>query len=378
MPSTVSISKCSNYSIDNLTNSINESINLIGGLTKLISKGDKVLLKPNMLAGRPPENAVTTHPQFVKAVILLLQDAGAKVTVGDSPGLGSSIKVGAKCGIKDVCDDTNVELLNFSTLTTIHNPLGKTFKIIEVADEVLKFDKIINLPKMKTHAQMYLTMGVKNMFGCVPGKRKHQWHFEAGTNSDFFASMILELCMFLNPTLTIMDGVLSMEGNGPGSGTPIKTNLIFASTNVLALDMVATKVLNANPYNVPILKSAIERNLIKDDLSDIVVVGESINDSAISNFDFPPLISANFIDSLPSFIERPLRQSLSTRPVVNNTTCTMCNICKDVCPAHIITSEKIIEIDYNECIRCYCCQEMCPEKSISIEDGWLKKLLSNF
>lgn len=377
MPTIVSIQKCSDYTQAKLKNSINESLNLIGGIESFVGPGDNVLLKPNMLAGKPPESAVTTHPEFVKSVIELIKETGAKVTVGDSPGLGSSQKVGAKCGISKVCEETNTELINFTELTAVTNPdEHSTFKVIEVAKEVLSFNKIINLPKMKTHAQMYLTMGVKNMYGCIPGKRKHQWHFEAGTNTDFFASMILELCLFLNPVLTIMDGVTSMEGNGPGSGTPRNTGLIFASSNVLALDLVATKALNANPADVPILKSAINRGLINEDLSDIQILGEELSTITINDFDFPPLISANFINKLPNFIERPLRQSLSTRPVVNSTTCTMCNICKDVCPAHVISSNEKIVIEYDGCIRCYCCQEMCPENSISVKEGLLRKVLT--
>lgn len=377
MPTNVSIQKCSDYTQPNLENSINESLRLIGGIESYISPGDNVLLKPNMLAGKPPESAVTTHPEFVKAVIELVKKTGAKVTVGDSPGLGSSLKVGAKCGIAQICEETDTELINFTELTTVTNPnKDSTFKIIEVAKEVLSFNKIINLPKMKTHAQMYLTMGVKNMYGCIPGKRKHQWHFEAGTNTDFFASMILELCLFLNPTLTIMDAVTSMEGNGPGSGTPRHTGLIFASNNAVALDLVATMALKAKPMDIPILKSAITRSIIKSDLSDIQIYGEELNTVTINNFDFPPQISANFINKLPNFIEQPLRQSLSTRPVVNHSTCTLCNICKDVCPAHVISSGEKITIELDNCIRCYCCQEMCPENSISVQEGLLRKVLT--
>ena len=101
-----------------------------------------------------------------------------------------------KAGILEVCQEAGVELIEFTENVAVDNPGGFLFRRLEIAKEVLEFDGIINLPKVKTHAQMFLTLGIKNMFGCVAGKAKPQWHLSAGTDSQAFAAMILDLHLF--------------------------------------------------------------------------------------------------------------------------------------------------------------------------------------
>ena len=375
MSSEVSILKCNEYSDAEVKGAVKEAVDLIGGASRFIKRGERILIKPNLLAGKPPDAAVTTHPAVVRAAIELVKEAGGVPVVGDSPAVGNAMKVAERCGIARVAEDLSVDIIDLSTAVTVENPSSRTFKRLEIAKEVLEVDGIINLPKLKTHAQMYLTMGVKNIFGCVPGKRKVQWHFSAGVNADDFAGMILDLYLHLRPRLTIIDAVVSMEGNGPASGSARRTGFVAASPDAIALDRVMVEVLGARVTDVPILKKAAEYGIEASDLSTIDVLGQGVDDVRAEGFEFPPLISTNFASVLPGFLDRRLRKALTSRPHIEDSRCRLCALCVRVCPAETMTEAGRIVIDYDRCIRCFCCQEMCPWHAISVKEGWLKRLL---
>ena len=172
-----------------------------------------------------------------------------------------------------------------------------------------------------------------------------------------------------------MDGIVGMEGNGPGSGESVKTGLIFASVSAVSMDTVITEVLGAEPSMPPIQRVAIGWELPGTTLRNIEVLGEKISDIKIERFNFPPLIHTNFADKLPYFVETRLRKAITTRPHIHTKTCVLCNKCVNICPATVMSSAKKIKINYSECIRCYCCQEACPVGAISPKDGWLKKIV---
>lgn len=376
--STVAIKKCASYEKRAVLEAVAGCLALLGGMEKFVKRGERVLVKPNLLGPKPPEAAVTTHPEVVRAVLALIKEAGACPVVGDSPGLGSARKAAEKSGILEVCSEMGVELIELKDLVVADNPKGRTFRKLEVAREALDAGSIINVPKLKTHAQMYLTMAIKNLFGCVPGKLKAQWHLSAGVESRHFASMLLELCVFLSPRLSIMDAITAMEGNGPGSGDPRHLGLIFAAENPVALDAVASAVVGASAHDVPLLMAAKEAGLSEAEAANNLVLGENIESVRVRGFKFPPLSSTNFTERLPWFIDRPLRKALTARPHIENKKCTLCGVCVAVCPAGVMEKTGRIEITYDRCIRCYCCQEMCPEGAISAKEGWLKRLLPGF
>ncbi len=372
--STVSIIRSEEYG-KGVYDKVRESVDLLGGISKFVKKNERILIKPNLLLDKPADAAVTTHPDIVAATIQLVKEAGATPVVGDSPCLKSALKVATGSGILDACKASGTELIEFTENVAIDNPGGYLFRRLEISKEVLAFDGIINLPKLKTHAQMFLTLGIKNLFGCVAGKAKPQWHFSAGADSQSFAAMILDLHLFLNPRLNIMDGIVGMEGNGPGSGDPKEIGLVLASSDAVAMDTVITEILGADPEAPPIQRVASGWELPGSRLSNIQVLGEKISEVKIESFNFPPLVHTNFADKLPYFLESRLRKAITTRPHVNNKSCTLCNRCLNICPATVMSSTNKIRIDYNECIRCYCCQEACPEGAISPKDGWLKKII---
>ena len=371
----VSITKCSGYDDARVFRAVKEAVDLVGGIKKFVKPGEVVLLKPNLLAGKTPESGVTTHPSILRAALILVTEAGGVPMVGDSSALGSTEKNAEKAGYAEICKEFGAEFVELKTPVNLKNPEGKIFKRMEVAKEALSCDVIINLPKMKTHAQMYLTLAVKNLFGCVPGKRKLQWHLSAGIDTAYFASMLLDLMALVKPGLNILDAVTAMEGNGPASGDLRDVGLIMASGDALALDTVAAQVLGAKPNDMPVLKKAREITPGLVDLKEIAVKGARIEDVRIANFKFPPLVDIDFSSILPYFISKRLKKAMTSRPDIDAQNCALCNVCASLCPADAMEKTNRIVIDYDLCIRCYCCQESCPQGVINAKEGWLKKLL---
>ncbi len=327
----------------------------------LFSRGDRVLLKPNMLAPTRPEKAVTTHPLLVKAVAEKLLDLGAKPAVGDSPALSSAEKVGRVSGIRAVAEELGLELVELDSPVEVKGQ--SFFKRLEVSRKLLEFDRVVNLPKFKTHTQMVLTLAVKNMFGTVPGKLKAEWHVRASEYMDF-ARMLYSVYSVKPPVLNIMDGVVAMEGNGPQNGRPYPLGLVMASEDGLALDYVASKIVKAEDL-VYLIKMAKEEGL----LPEISVGGDLQDPPEAEGFALPSTVPLS-----PSLARRFLRRSLP-RPKIIPEKCTACGICQEACPTgSILEVGKSPRINYETCISCFVCQEVCPFDSIEFTQGILRRI----
>lgn len=372
MKSSVSIVKCQNYDENKVLSGLRRSIDLIGGIQTFVKKGHHVLLKPNLLYGKSPEKAVTTHPAIVKGVIEIVREAGGVPFIGDSPSIGSLMKAAEKAGIKAVADEMKCPLVEFNRPLLPPNGKGKIFKQLEIDQTVLEADVIINLPKWKTHVQMLLTLGVKNLFGCIPGPRKALWHLKAGEDRKTFAQILVDLYQVIQPSLTLLDGIVGMEGNGPNSGRPIPLGLILASGDSLSLDQIVCDLLGISRKSLLTNRVAFEQGLGKDKID---VVGERVEDVKISNLQFPTLSQMDW--NLPGFLTRALKNALTSRPFIEEERCKACDRCEEICPPKALARKgKDLIFDYEQCICCFCCLEVCPEGAISIKPGWGLKLLS--
>jgi uncharacterized protein (DUF362 family)/Pyruvate/2-oxoacid:ferredoxin oxidoreductase delta subunit len=336
-----------------------------------VKRGDRVLLKPNLLYGKPPEKAVTTHPSVVRGMIEIVREAGGAPSIGDSPGMERLGRAAEKAGIKRVADEMGCPLVEFDRPVVPTDKKGKWFKQLEVDRSVLDADVIINLPKWKTHGQMLLTLGVKNLFGCVPGPRKALWHLKAGQDQKLFARMLIDVYLTVRPALTILDGIVGMDGNGPGSGRPVPLGLLLGSRDPLHLDQIVCDLLGIHRELLTTNRVAFESGIGK---SEIEVVGEKVEKVKVADFQLPPLSDLGW--SLPGFLKRALKKALTGRPVINEEVCKICGRCKEICPPKALTQEGRLALDEQKCIRCFCCQEICPEGAISIEPGWAQKLVS--
>lgn len=372
MSTTVSIVKCADYDREKVHAAVKRAVDLVGGIGAFVKPGDRVLLKPNLLKGRPPEAAVTTHPEVVRAVIRLVRDAGGEVMVADSPGMGDLRRVCEKAGILDVIEEEGAALPASEEPVQVRSH-GR-FQRFEISRWAHDADAIINLPKLKTHGMTTLTGAVKNLFGCVPGKRKVQWHFNTGVNHDLFMRMLVELCALLKPRLTIMDAVIGMEGNGPGSGDPRPIGVVIAGRDPVAVDAVSSKLVGVAPERLPIIRAAAAAGIGETRLEKISILGEPLSGAAVRHFRLPPRSHLEW--KLPEWARRSLKNAFTTRPVIDNAACIQCGICQGHCPQGAIeTKGARLEIRYRNCIRCFCCQEFCPQGAITVGRGWGLKLI---
>lgn len=343
-----------------------------GGMSAFVRPGQKVLLKPNLLAAKSPERAVTTHPEIVRAVIHSVQKAGGVVSVGDSPGIGSPRQVAQKSGILEVIESTGAHFAPFEESVKIR-PEGGTFQELEIARDILDADLIINLPKLKTHQMMGLTCAVKNLFGAVVGMRKPRLHLQAGSDKAFFALMLLELAEHIKPALNIVDAVVAMEGDGPGSGDPIQVGVLLAGIDSQAVDTVATELVGFSPEQVWTQDIARKTGREFCTLDEITLLGDPLDSLRPARFRAAKSTDVNF--GLPNFLKDPLKNSLTARPVPDMDTCQTCGLCVKHCPPDAMKiSEQKLVIDYQRCIRCFCCQELCPYGALMTKQGLLLRL----
>ena len=354
---------------------VNEALHLLleplGGIENFVKPGQKVLIKPNLLAGKSPEKAVTTHPEIVRQVILLAQSAGAIVTVGDSPGLGKPENVARKCGIYQVVEATGARFAAFEESVPVKFGSG-TFHQLEVAREVLDTDIIINLPKLKTHQMMGYTGAVKNLFGLVVGMRKVRLHLQAGTDKAFFALMLLELAERFEPALSIMDAVVGMEGNGPGNGEAVQIGALLASPHTLALDTVATTMVNLPEERVWTQKVARESGRRGASLDELDLHGTPLEKLRPARFRPAKTSDINF--GLPTPLKNLLKNAITAQPEISHA-CQLCGHCVTHCPPEAMSmDDNRVRIDYGRCIRCFCCQELCPHAAIITRQGVLLRL----
>ncbi len=371
MKPSVSIVRCETYDEKEVLQGLRQAVDFIGGIRSFVRQGDRVLLKPNLLFGKEPEKAVTTHPSVVKGIIRLVKEAGGVPFIGDSPGFGSARRAAEKSGIRVAAEAMGCPVVELDTPVPCPRG-GRFFRQFEIDEKVLGADVVVNLPKWKTHGMMLLTLGVKNLFGCVPGPKKALWHLKAGEKRDLFAKALVDLYDLIRPSLTLLDGVVGMEGNGPSSGTPRRLGLLLAANDALSLDQIVCDLLRLPREALITNRVAMEGGLGGGDVD---VLGMTLDEARIDGFKLPPLSATDW--NLPGFLRRALKNALSARPVVSEDLCRQCDRCTEICPPGVlIRKARGLVLDYGKCIRCFCCQEICPEGAISIEPGWVKRLVS--
>ncbi len=342
--------KKASYEYDALRPLIFDMIESAGSC--VIGRDTRVLIKPNLLLPARPEKAILTHPLVVKAVVEYVLEHGGRPVISDSPAMGSFEKILKEGGYADVFKGVDVEFKRFETSAKID--IGPPFGKIEIAREAMEANSVINIAKLKTHTQMLLTLGVKNIFGCIVGFRKPEWHLRNGIDRDMFATLLVKIYAAVNPCITIIDGVLAMEGQGPGkSGLPRPIGIIAGSSSAFALDRAICQMIGIEPDRLPTNKAARQLGLAPDD---VTVQGDF---EMIQKFKLPDMGKVTFG---PKPVQRMIRKHLLQRPVVDSSLCELCGECWRYCPAKAISrGKKRIVFDYDKCIRCYCCLEICPQ-----------------
>ncbi|WAM32134.1 DUF362 domain-containing protein [Caldicellulosiruptor naganoensis] len=366
----VAIVRCNTYNVDDIKKALEKGIDLLGfEFTRL----NKVLLKPNLLMKKRPEEAVTTHPAVVEAVVKIIQEKTNEIIIADSPG-GPYTKrrleaVYQAAGLKELEKYKKVTL-NYDTSSKEIQLDRSILKKISFISPYFEVDSLINLPKLKTHRMAVYTGAVKNLFGLVPGGQKAELHFRL-QEVDKFMEMLLDIYSTAKPILNIMDAIVGMEGEGPSAGKPRSLGLLLISQDAIALDFVACKIIGLEIKDVPLLNVAKSKGLLNPD--EIEIVGETLEEVAVNNFKVPLRPEISFVRGrFPNFIAKIISDILTPRPVFDRNICIGCAECFNACPAQAIElRSRKAYIDLKKCIRCYCCHELCPAKAITIKRSFL-------
>lgn len=280
----VSLLRADRYDLPHLRDRLEALLDPLGGMAAIVKPGDRVLLKPNLLTGARPTKECTTRPELVRVVAEAVQAAGGKPFLGDSPAFGSARGVARANGLAAVAEALNLPIVEFRGQR--YAAIGEDFDRLRLSKEAMEADVLVNLPKVKSHVQLGLTLGVKNLFGCVPGKMKAWWHLEAGKDRDRFGTMLVETARAIAPDLTVLDGIVGHEGNGPSGGEPRQLGILGAARDVFALDRAVAEILGADPASVPTLAAAARLGLSPDPAA-IAFPCCRPEDLAIDDWQFP-------------------------------------------------------------------------------------------
>ncbi|MBO8127039.1 MAG: DUF362 domain-containing protein [Firmicutes bacterium] len=370
----VAVMRCPKYQTNQIYSRITEALWLLDYRLPDLT-GKIALVKPNILAAAPPEAAVCTHPAVVEAVIRLLQERGAQVWVGDSPAFDTLAKAARRSGIAEVVEKTRARLVDFSKATEVAVTPGLIVKKLQIAAPLTQVDFTVNVAKLKTHGLTRYTGAVKNLFGVIPGKRKAQFHMRMSQLKDF-ATLLLDIYAAVKPDLSIIDGIIGMEGAGPRNGNPRKMEALLLSTNGHYLDAAACALIGLKPEGVSTLREAMAYGLL--DPAKLKILGEDPAGYGLAGKVKLPPDSRGTSVNLPGFILDRLQNLLTAKPVLIPELCIGCGICVESCPPKTIEIiGKKASFNYTNCIRCYCCQELCPQGAIELKTSWLSRLLES-
>lgn len=368
--SKVAIIHCDDYEYDKVRYAVNRGLELLGGVRQFARPGERILIKPNLLAADPPERCVTTHPAVFEAVAGALLQHGVQLSYGDSPGFGGLNKAAQKSGLAMIAAKMGIETGNFEVGERLIFNEGIQNKSFVIAQAAARAQGIISLPKLKSHALTTLTGAIKNQFGCIPGLLKGEYHAKL-TEMKQFATMLVDLTGCLKPRLYVMDAIMAMEGNGPRNGKPRKIGALLFSSDPVAIDATAARMVGLLPDSLEMIRIGQQYGLGRMDKEALTLLGDALAPLVITDFQ---LAHAR---TLARLTNNRVRNAIVERPEIQEEKCIRCGICIQVCPA----APKAIQwtdededgkpgggkppyYDYDRCIRCYCCQELCPEGAV--------------
>ena len=378
----VSIVSCPDYTPEHARRALEQVLAPLGGL-EWVKPGMHIVIKANLVAGLQPERCATTHPALLCALVRLLVQRGAAVTVGDSPGgLFNARFVGkvyAAAGMSAV-EKAGGRLNQDFSEADARNPRGKVCRSFRYTAYLDGADAIIDFCKLKTHGMMAMSCGAKNLFGAIPGTVKPEYHFRYPDPRDF-ARMIVDLDEYFAPRLTIVDAVDCMEGNGPTSGTPRHMGAVVAGESPHKVDLLCAHLIGLRREEVPTLEAALERGLIPAQVSQLSVAG---NPEPFVLPDFQRITTGNSLlfqgdgtSRLKRLRGKLIGWLLTQRPALTASKCVGCTLCAQICPAKAITMKQGKPgIDRNRCIRCFCCQEFCPQGAMTVRRTPVARLLN--
>ena len=377
MKSKVVLLPCKEYDEEKIYMLLKQGLDFLGGLENLIPKDTKILLKPNLLKKAEVEKAVITHPVVVGAFARILRENGYEhIVLADSCGHGTTQAVIRGTGMDMYLEKYHIPAIDYSEGVKTAYPQGIQAKEFILPKELLEQDCVISLSKMKTHALERITGAVKNSYGFIYGFHKAKGHTQY-PSADSFARMLIDLNKCVAPKLYVMDGIVAMEGNGPGSGDPVPMNVLLMSTDPVALDSVFSRLVYLKPETVPTnyhgekmgLGTWKEEEITLLTPDGKISMAEAVKKYGNSDFHVDRTeVRKNIWTRMAGALK-----IFQKKPYIEADKCVRCGICVQSCPVPGKAVDfrkgkgKLPVYDYRKCIRCFCCQEMCPKKAIKVK-----------
>ena len=373
----LSITKAHRYVYDEVYQAVQKAVELIGGLSRFVPAGSQVFVKINHLSPpSPAEKGIVTHPVFTEAVLSLLKEITANITVGDDIDSGEPDGFEVS-GYRRMCRKLGVKLLNLREEGFVQRRCdGYVLKQTYVSKAVLDADVIINLPKMKTHSLAVFTGAVKNLYGVLPGGIRHKYHADHASKYDF-SQMLLDVYTMAIPHLNIMDGIVAMEGEGPAGGSLRDAGVVLACADAVALDTIASQIIGLKPADVRTTDYAAGRGIGVADPRHIEVVGETIDSVMVADFKHPAGTSSVLMGKAPKFLAGfVINNFVDARPTVVRQNCNGCGECERVCPVQaVVMSNEVAKVNDAICIKCMCCHEVCRYDAIVPKKAFVGRVL---
>ena len=384
----VSIVSCPAYEPAACRQALVKALEPVGGLD-FVKPGMRVGIKANLVSFMKPESGATTHPVLLSELTKLLKERGAaSVVIGDSPGglyTAAYVKNVYRATGMHQAEQAGAELNMDFAQKEAEFPDAKVAKRFTYTGWLDGCDAIVDFCKLKSHGMMAMSAAAKNLFGAIPGTMKPEYHYKYSNAADF-ARMIVDLDEYFKPVLSIVDGVVGMDGNGPTMGDAKPMGLLAASRSPHALDLVCAELIGLRREDVPTLEAAYERGLIPASWKELDVSGD-VDMFRVKDFNnigtkndvvfFGEMLLGEGSNPFKRAFGKIMQKALSSRPRVEPEECVGCGQCAQICPAKAITMrEKLPDIDRGRCIRCFCCQEFCPKGAMKVARTPIARLLN--
>jgi len=362
---------------DGIEQAAHRVIAQVGGMASVLKGAKMAILKPNFVAGRNAETGSTTSFALLKAVAEEVRAYGAEPVLCETPGTEFDREATYTIlGVEQFCADNGIAILrvdpeggdDWVELQPEGAKKLRRFHIPRILSEAC----LINLPVLKTHVVSTMTLGMKNVMGILPRPDRRSMHTFGIDQS------IVDMNRGIKPDLTIVDGSVGQDGEGPLYGDKADLEVLVAGRDSLAVDLVCCQLVGVKPRDIPHLKLALEQ-LGKPSWT---VVGEDVG--VIKKFRLPaqkPLYRFIFwmmypLDYPYTWIAERGKHFcttlystglVGTRPQIQAELCTHCGKCVEACPLPNVIDLTTLKVNYTTCQRCLLCYEACPEHAISVK-----------